>query len=478
MVSENRQRIICVVSDMLMTSLAWFIFNIIRFNDVIEPMEHYQSLSAFLLINQVLLGQILFPVLMMGLYYLSGYYNSVFFRSRIEDFTTTVSTAIIGSLIIYFTAIVDDPIPDRASNYELLIMLFSLLFTLVYVARLIITQITYRRIRNGRLAFNALIVGTSHQAVKLKERLSAFVKGRPGIYNIIGYVDPKPGGSTSEHNAKLNLPVYGIDSLKKVCRDKQVKYLIVAPTRREMHSVVDTLNRLFPLDLPILISPTLFQLITTKTKIGDIKGEPLIDISHANMSESTRNLKRAGDIFLSAIALVILAPVFLIISIMIKADSRGPVFYLQERIGLRKKPFRIIKFRTMRTDAESNGPALSSANDTRVTRVGHYLRKYRLDELPQFWNVLKGEMSVIGPRPERAFYINQIVERAPYYALVHQVRPGITSLGMVKHGYAQSIDEMVERLQYDLIYIENVSLTMDLKIMIYTISTVLTGRGV
>jgi lipopolysaccharide/colanic/teichoic acid biosynthesis glycosyltransferase len=132
----------------------------------------------------------------------------------------------------------------------------------------------------------------------------------------------------------------------------------------------------------------------------------------------------------------------------------------------------------MRTDAEAFGPALSSDGDSRITRVGHYLRKYRLDELPQFWNVLKGEMSIVGPRPEREFYIRQIVERAPYYTLVHQVRPGITSLGMVKHGYAQNVEAMVDRLQYDLIYIENISFTIDVKVLIYTVSTVVNGRGI
>ena len=450
MVSVRLQRTVYVVSDLLMTSLAWFVFNVIRYNDVIEPAQHYHSLASFLSIQQVWLGQMLFPILMMGLYYLSGYYNVVFFRSRVDELTSTVSTAVIGTLIIYFLAIVDDPIPDRASNYELLILLFILLFTLVYFSRLIITQITNNKIRHGRIAFNTLIIGNSYQAQRLKEKISHPKKGVINFYNIVG----------------------------DICRELKIKYLIIAPTKKGMQSVLGIVNRLFPLDLPILISPTLFQLITSKPKIGDIKGEPLIDISHANMSESTKNLKRLGDVVLSSIALILLSPLFLTISFLIKFDSKGPVFYLQERVGLRKKVFRIIKFRTMRTDAESQGPALSSENDKRITRVGHYLRKYRLDELPQFWNVIKGEMSIIGPRPERDYYIKQIVTRAPYYTLVHQVRPGITSLGMVKHGYAKNVDEMVERLQYDLIYLENVSLTVDLKIMIYTVNTVVTGRGI
>ncbi len=475
MVSIQRQRMTYIISDFLMTALAWFVFNIIRYFDVVEPRVHIHTLSAFLSLPTVWLGQVLFPVLMMGLYYLSGYYNVVFFKSRVEELISTFTTAVIGTIIIYFLAIFNDPIPDRMSNYALLMMLLGLLFAVVYSARLTITQITANRIRHGHLSFNALIIGASHHAVKLKERLTHPTKGHTGFYKILGYVQ-----TDSNHNDRWHhdLPVYHIDNIESACRQYGVKYLIIDSHRMEMQALLQIINRLLPLDLPILVSPTPFHLIASRPKLDNIKGEPLIDISHANMSESTRNLKRVGDIVFASVALILLSPVFAIISLCIKLDSPGPVFYTQERIGLRKNPFRIIKFRTMRTDAEMGGPALSSANDNRVTRIGRHLRKYRLDELPQFWNVIKGEMSIIGPRPEREFYIKQIMKRAPYYILVHQVRPGITSLGMVKHGYAGNVDEMIERLQYDLIYLENVSLTVDMKILIHTVSTVLKGRGV
>ena len=181
---------------------------------------------------------------------------------------------------------------------------------------------------------------------------------------------------------------------------------------------------------------------------------------------------------MSAVALLALTPVFAVIALLIKRDSAGPVFYRQTRVGYRKRPFGIIKFRSMRTDAESGGPALSTPDDPRITHVGRFLRKYRLDELPQFWNVLRGDMSLVGPRPEREHYVRQIVERVPYYSMIHQVRPGITSWGMVKYGYASSVDEMIERLRYDLLYIENVSFGLDIKILFHTVNTVLTGKGV
>ncbi len=202
-----------------------------------------------------------------------------------------------------------------------------------------------------------------------------------------------------------------------------------------------------------------------------------MNITNANIPDSTINLKRLSDIVFSGLALIVLSPVYAAISLMVKLDSPGPVFYRQERIGLHKRPFKIIKFRTMVDGAESDGPALSHKNDTRITRIGAFLRKYRLDEIPQFWNVLKGEMSLVGPRPEREYFIDRIVERVPYYSLIHQVRPGVTSLGMVKYGYASNVDEMIERLAYDLIYIENVSLGVDLKILFHTVSTIAGGKG-
>ena len=167
-----------------------------------------------------------------------------------------------------------------------------------------------------------------------------------------------------------------------------------------------------------------------------------------------------------------------ILAIYIKKDSKGPVFYRQERIGYRHKPFILYKLRTMRQDAETEGPALSSENDTRITRIGHILRKYRFDELPQFWNVLKGDMSIVGPRPEREFFIRKIMEKAPYYTLLYQIRPGITSWGMVKFGYARNIDEMIKRLKFDILYLENMSMLVDMKIIIYTVKTVITGKGI
>ena len=409
MLTEKKQRAIYVVTDFLTTALAWFAFNSIRFHDIISHTEHYASFGRFLAQRTVCEGQILFPLLMLGIYYLSGYYNKVFLKSRIEEFNTTFYSTIIGTILIYFIAIVDDPIPDRQSNYILLLMLSGLLFTFVYGGRLCSTIAVNRRIASGQLRFNVLIVGDGQDAMDLRAKLEDDINLRSHAYRIIGYVTPADTEPTS-----MDLPVYRMDELEEQCAKLDIKALVATSHNGGQQSALDSIYKLLPLHLPILISPNMYELITTKPKLDRLIAEPLIDITHANMSESTSNMKRVGDIVVSAITLAGLLPLLACIAMAVKSDSKGPVFYSQERIGRRSRPFRILKFRTMRTDAESEGPALSSLNDPRITRVGHFLRKYRLDELPQFWNVLKGDMSIIGPRPERAFYIHQIMERAPY----------------------------------------------------------------
>ncbi len=238
------------------------------------------------------------------------------------------------------------------------------------------------------------------------------------------------------------------------------------------------LDRLFHLQMPIKIFPDTLSYLTNSIRLTNILGEPLIDLTSPPLSDCASTIKRAFDFIFSFIALILLSPIMLLIAIVIRLTSKGPIIYSQERIGEQRKPFRIYKFRSMIVEAESTGPQLSSSSDIRITPFGHFMRKYRLDEFPQFWNVIKGDMSIVGPRPEREYYINRIVKKAPYYSLVFQVKPGITSWGMVKFGYASTISQMVERTKFDLLYINNMSIALDLKIMIYTIRTVVTGAGV
>ncbi len=478
MITEKYQRIRYVVGDLLATSLAWFVFNIIRYTQIVIPQGMtIPSFSAYYSINPVIQGQIFFPLMMMGLYYLSGYYNRPLFRSRLDELLTTISTAIIGSIIIFFLALVNDPIPDRASNIELVAILFALLFSIVYLVRLSITAYGLKKINRGKLTRPMVVIGVNNDARRLRHRMES-TPGRG--HKVVAFVNP--GGLSAETQKETfdGLPVLSIDELASSKETLGLVALLIPEgiSAGKTADFSEVLNRLFPLEIPILVSPSSMQPASHLQNLRDIAGEPLINICSARMSDSTQNLKRVGDILVSSAALVLLSPLFAIFAILIKRDSKGPVFYRQERIGYHKKPFRIIKFRTMVADAEPAGPRLSSEGDSRITRLGRFMRKYRLDELPQFVNVLKGEMSLVGPRPEREFFIRQILKKAPYYSLLHQVRPGITSWGMVKHGYASTVDEMVERARFDLIYLENISLMVDLKILLHTVNTVIKGRGV
>ena len=466
----HRQRIKYVVSDFVMSNLAWFTYNIVRYK--MGNVVGYGDLTTYLTSNMVVLGQILFPLMMMVTYIFSGYYNNVCRKSRVQELLTTLASSGINTLAIFFLALINDVIGVRGSDYEMILILWTLLFGFVYLMRFLITNNANNQIKSRKWTFPTLIIGSGSAAVAFADKLQRM--RRSSGHDIMGFVNI-PGENPVKGNP---LPCYELDEVKEVCKKDDIWELIVVPTRDDTTQTMNAINHLFDIGLPILISPDYFNKMQTPVTISDIYGEPLVNISRSSMSDSGKNIKRALDILISVIALILLTPLYAIVALIIKRTSPGPVFYKQERIGLHNKPFKIIKFRSMVQDAEASGqPQLSSDNDPRITPFGRFMRKYRIDELPQFWNVLLGEMSLVGPRPERKYYIDMITPRVPAYSLLHQVRPGITSMGMVKFGYAKSIDEMVERVKYDLMYLNNMSLLNDIKILIYTIKIVFTGRG-
>ncbi len=221
----------------------------------------------------------------------------------------------------------------------------------------------------------------------------------------------------------------------------------------------------------------MYDIMLGTVKLTHIYGAILIEVDQEIMSRWELMLKRFIDVIVASLCLIILSPLYLYIALRVKLSSPGPIMYSQDRIGKNNKAFSILKFRSMHLNAEAAGPQLSNEDDPRVTKWGRIMRKWRLDELPQMINVLKGEMSLVGPRPERQFYINQIMEKAPHYKHLLKVRPGITSWGQVKYGYASNLDQMLQRLKYDIIYLENMSLGLDFKILFYTMLVLVQGKG-
>lgn len=473
MTGTRKQQLTYIITDYIMLNLAWLGFNIVRY--FLLPATYVANLSTWLVTPAPLVGQLVVPLGIMAIYWVTGYYNynQVYLKSRVSELGNTLAVSFAATVIIYFSVLIDDGIPERAGNYEMLMLLWSMLFVPVYAARLLVTTRNIRRLHNGRLTVNVLVIGASRGAVDLAQRLDNYLS-HMGM-KVVGYVDID-GSTAGRHD--FDRPVYTAGELERVCQEQHITSLVIKPGHSGMRSTVNIINRLYPLGLPMYLPADIYHLITSHGRLDTVIGEPLINISSARVSASTVNLKRTIDVIGSVLALVLLSPLLAGIAVAVKLDSRGPVLYRQERIGYRKRPFKINKFRTMVTDAEADGPNLSSADDPRVTRIGRTLRKYRLDELPQFWNVLIGEMSLVGPRPERQYYIDQLVALAPNYSVIHQVRPGITSLGMVKYGYASTVEQMLQRLRYDLLYIDNITLGTDLKILIHTVNTVITGRGI
>ena len=472
MISERKQRLKYIISDFVMSNLAWLGFNCVRYAFG-AVQGGFTTLSSFLCSNMIIVGQVVFPIMMLVIYYLSGYYVEVFRKSRLQELLTTIATAGISSLAIIFVALINDMILERKENYEMILLLWGLLFSLVYLGRAIITNRTLRSINRGKLYFNTLVVGRGSAAISFVDRLERI--NMANGYHVVGYVSI-PG----ENDVKdVDRAVFTFEDLPQVCEQYGIKEIIVVPTKQDSGQLLKAINRLFSLNLPIKVTPDKYNILLSRVRINNMYGDLLVDISSTSMGYSGRVIKRVFDVVVSSIVLTLFLPFGMIIGILIKKDSSGKVFYTQKRLGYHNKPFNIYKFRTMVSDAEKDGePQLSKDNDVRITRIGRWLRKYRIDEIPQFWNVLKGDMSIVGPRPEREYYVKQIIAREPAYSLVHQVRPGITSMGMVKFGYARNIDEMLERLNFDLIYLENMSLVNDLKIMIFTIKTVMTGKGI
>lgn len=449
-------------------------FSCIRFgiSKNILAKQGFHTLGDFLRETPVLLGQLLVPFAVLIIFYLSGYYNTVFRKSRMQEFITTFISTFLAALIFFFAILLNDSINERMFNYEMFLWEWVCLFIPTFIIRNLITLDATKKIQGRKWNFETLIIGNDKEAHKFACKLDSMDKSLG--YEIKGFVNI-PGEKELED---VQSSVYELNQLETICKEQNIKELLIIPTKHNIRSISNVLNILYPLNLPIRLSPNLFHILLTNVRLSNFTGEPLINVAGSSMSESSINIKRVSDIILSALFLIIFFPIYLLIGLAIRIDSKGPVIYKQERIGYRNIPFNILKFRTMRQDAEKEGvPLLSSQTDDRVTNIGKFLRKYRLDELPQFWNVLIGEMSIIGPRPERKYFIDQIMKYAPYYALVHQVRPGLTSMGMVKYGYATSVKEMVERLKYDLLYLENMSLMNDMKIMVYTVKTVLSGKG-
>lgn len=467
---SKKQTLKYLLCDFLAALLSWATLFFFRKANL----EHLPLDGTVLADRNLWLGLAVVPLGWIVLYTLQGTYRNVLRKARVKELLDTLLATLIGVVAIFFLLLVDDHVSTYAGHYRAFLFLLGTHFVLTYLPRMLITSQTAHQVHTRRLGFPTLMIGSKKKAFQtyldLENQETYSGNQFVGFVTVNGAVEPQ---------LQFVMPHLGsIDDLRPLIDRHGVEEVIIAVEDYEREKINEILRALNTCgDLIIKITPDARDLIIGSIKQESIFHSPFIVINNRLMAEWQYSVKRIADIVISLLAMVVLSPVYLVTALIVKSTSPGPVFYAQERVGYHGRPFRMHKFRSMYVDAEQQGPALSKDNDPRITPFGRFMRKVRLDEIPQFWNVLRGTMSIVGPRPERQFYIDQIVKRAPEYLLLQRVKPGITSWGQVKYGYASNVDEMIERLRYDLLYLDNMSITTDLKIMVYTAKIIVQGRG-
>ncbi len=456
--------IILILLDWLSALFAWGTFFYVR--KVKLEMAQFEPTESFYL------GLALIPIFWLFLYTLQGTYHDVRRLHRIKIFNLSFVSTLIGVICLFFVFLLDDEINGYRQYYSAVFLLFGIHFTFTFLPRVLLVSWIVGRIHKRKAGFKTLIIGGSEKAVEVFNEIEGLPKGIGADF--VGFININGVDRLLED--KLTYLGH-IDDVENILRQNEIEEVIIALESVEHDKLKKIISRLEGGDVKIKILPDMYDILSGTVKMNNIFGALLIEVNADVMPIWQRTVKRILDVVFSLIAIVLLTPVYIVLAILVKVSSPGPILFVQERIGKNGIPFNIIKFRTMYVNAEKAGPQLSSSNDPRITKIGRFMRKSRFDEFPQFFNVLFGDMSLVGPRPERQFYIDQIAAIEPQFLELTKVRPGITSWGQVKYGYAENVDQMLARMKFDLLYLKNRTLSLDFKIMLYTVLIVFKGTG-
>lgn len=456
--------------DYITASIAWMAFWTYR--HALLGLGGINDFPKLFLPRDYLFALVIIPGGWLFLYLLSGTYFDLYRKSRLNEINRTLISCIIGCIFISLFVFAND-----TKNYSYFIRMTGRYLFIHTAITLLVRMLVLNRVKNnlvkGRVGFNTLIIGGNDKAIDIYKQVTNSPKVLGNIFKGFIYSNKEATNGMSNYLPKLG----DLTNLENIIDEHQIEEVIVAVDSLEHHLLENILTRLSYRPVVIKVLPDLYDIIAGSVKTSNVYDAVLIHIHPELMPDWQRVCKRILDILVAVFALIVLSPLYLFSAIRVKLSSHGPIIYKQQRIGLYGKPFYIYKFRSMYVNAEEAGPALSSTEDPRITKWGRIMRKWRIDELPQFVNILKGEMSLVGPRPERQHFIDIISQTHPHYKYLHKVKPGITSWGMVQYGYAENVNEMLERMKYDLLYIENVSLALDVKIMLYTFMVLFQGRG-